>query len=116
MIHDFEPIDITCYRCKICGIKVYSTSDVRDFLLPCPGPSIVKQVEHYAEAVVTHITTGSKTRTDEEVEELLMICRDCEFYDFGKSKCKVCGCRLNKGGAWSNKLRMRSQKCPKGNW
>lgn len=54
-------------------------------------------------------------RTDEEVELLLTICKDCEHFN-GKG-CGKCGCRVKKGGeAWTNKLKMKTEHCPIDKW
>ena len=117
MIHEFTEISSGCYQCDICRIKLYTSGDIHDIIVDCPGPSLGQQVAHYAEAVATHIATGSKTRTDDEVLRLLDICQSCEFYDPDHSRCRVCGCRLSTAAnALTNKLRMVSQHCPKKKW
>ena len=117
MIHDYERIATATYRCKMCGIKVYTEGPIDDIRLDCPGPSLAQQVAHYAEAVATHIATGAKTRTDDEVARLLGMCQTCEHYDAERSRCRVCGCRLSTASnALTNKLRMTTQHCPRGRW
>lgn len=82
-----------------------------------PSPSLFKQAINYTKAVATHIATGAKTRTDEEVAERLKICESCERYNLKGGFCTVCGCKCNANkSAFTNKIRMQSQKCPEGKW
>lgn len=105
--------------CKVCGLKV-EAEDPSKVYASCPGsprkfPPLLKQVKNYAKAMTKHIATGMETRTDEDVIQLLEICEACENYKDGR--CAVCGCRLSSGSnAFTNKLRMKSQACPKGKW
>lgn len=105
--------------CKVCGLRV-EAEDPSKVFATCPGeprkfPPLLKQVKTYAKAVTEHVTSGMKTRTDEEVIQLLEICEACEEYKDGR--CLQCGCRVNSdANAFANKLRMASQKCPRGLW
>lgn len=107
------------YQCEVCGLKI-RCSDPSKVFATCPGeprkfPPLLKQARNYAKAVTEHVTSGMKTRTDEEVIQLLEICEACEKYEDGR--CLVCGCRLSASkSAFSNKLRMKSQACPLGRW
>lgn len=103
--------------CTVCGRRI-RTSYYPLVKVKCPGKrelSTAGKLKNYARAVTRHILTGCETRTDEEVSELLNICRTCDHYQNGT--CSVCGCRINSGkSAFANKLRMKTQKCPKGKW
>lgn len=106
--------------CKVCGLKVEAEDPAKVYAV-CPGaprklPSIIRQVAHYAEAVAHHVATGMETRTDEEVINILQICETCDQYT-EDHRCAVCGCNLSTAkNAFSNKLRMKSQHCPRGLW
>lgn len=72
---------------------------------------------NYTKAVLNWYILGRPVRSDEEVENLLKICKDCEHFNHEKSICSVCGCRLNLSRhAEFNKLRMATEHCPKGKW
>lgn len=95
-------------------------SDPSKVFTTCAGkprkfPPLHKQALHYAQAVTEHVMSGMETRTDEEVINLLQICETCEAYQDGR--CLDCGCRVSSAqSAFTNKLRMKSQKCPRGLW
>lgn len=75
------------------------------------------RISHYAIAVTKWFKAGRPVRSDEEVEQLLEICKSCEHYDEKKSRCNICGCRLNLSQlAEFNKLRMATEHCDKGKW
>ena len=103
--------------CTVCGRRI-RTKDHTQVRVKCPGNrqlSSVGKLKTYAQAVTRHLLTGCETRTDEEVSDLLNLCRNCESYR--AETCTVCGCRINSGkSAFANKLRMKTQKCPKGKW
>lgn len=109
--------------CQVCGYSVRG-ADCDKVLTNCPGqptyrkpPTLAQQAVHYISAVAGHITGGLRSRTDDEVDRLLEICRGCEHFLPESSSCGVCGCRCNRSAsAWVNKLRMVTQKCPKGKW
>lgn len=103
--------------CSVCGRTVAAPKTHKVYANCYTEPSIVKKAVNYTKAVATHIITGSHTRTDEEVEKLLEICKTCDKFNLEKSYCTICGCRCNANkSAFTNKLRMKSQKCPKGKW
>lgn len=113
----FRKADETHCECEVCGLRVAGKYPDR-IHCECPGNrqlSSVGKLKTYAQAVTRHLLTGCETRTDEEVSELLNLCRNCESYR--AETCTVCGCRINSGkSAFANKLRMKTQKCPKGKW
>ena len=109
--------ELNSWKCKNCGRTYDSPKDTKVFAQCRPKPSIVRQAVNYTKAIVQHIATGSQTRTDEEVNSLLEICEQCEHYNKDGKYCRICGCRCNANkSAFTNKLRMKSQSCPKGKW
>jgi len=116
---NFQQRDEKYAVCTACGRKIRAHL-VGHVAVKCRGtskPSLLNQAANYAKAVTQHVLTGSQTRTDEEVSELMQLCESCEHYDQQIGRCGVCGCRCNKSkSAWLNKLRMASQHCPKGKW
>ena len=129
---DFERRGDWCV-CRVCGYATKS-KDCGQVFSNCAGkkiyhrpasssgslpksPTLAAKVVHYAEAVAGHIAGGCQTRTDGEVSDLLKICEACEHFLPDKGSCGICGCKCNRNAsAWTNKLRMKTQKCPKGKW
>lgn len=117
---EFEKISDEYAVCKKCGLRIH-THHPDKIRTTCPGkrrePSIIQKAAHYAEAIATHIATGSHTRTDAEVSDLLQVCHACDRYNAEKSTCTVCGCRLSQSrSAYLSKLRMKTQSCPLKKW
>lgn len=106
-------------KCTVCGREIRAHDPAKVYAV-CSGhpkkfPPLLKQARNYARAVTEHVASGMETRTDEEVINLLQICELCEDYQDGR--CRVCGCRVSaEKNAFANKLRMKSQKCPRGLW
>lgn len=111
------------FRCSVCGREIKAPKDTIVSAY-CQvqeqkqdEPNLRKKIVHYVEAVIQHYATGAKTRTDEEVEQLLTICQQCEKYNAVREYCRVCGCKCNNlKNAFLNKLRMESQHCPEKKW
>lgn len=103
--------------CSRCG-RIVAVPESNKVIAVCTAePTLIEKAVNYTKAVATHIATGSHTRTDAEVEERLQICKKCENFNLNKGYCTRCGCRCNANkSAFTNKLRMKSQKCPEGKW
>ena len=83
--------------------------------LPPDYPPMSMQLWTYKEALIRWHKAGRPTRTQEEVEELHKICSACDWYDPEKTRCKGCGCKVTVGAvAIFNKLKMKTEVCPKG--
>lgn len=75
------------------------------------------QVKRFGKALKGWVKAGLPTRSKEEVERILNICRGCETAKkvmFGMIQCSAvkggCSCFVNAKG------RMETEKCPKGKW
>jgi hypothetical protein len=81
-------------------------------------PPMSLQLWNYKEALQRWWEAGRPTRTDEEVTQILNdFCHKCDWFDKDRKRCKGCGCRVTDGGfAVTNKVRMKTEKCPKGLW
>lgn len=85
--------------------------------MPPPNyPPLSIQIWNYKEALLKWNKAGRPTRTPEEVETLhSQFCSRCDWYDPEQKRCRGCGCRVTSGGlAVFNKLKMKTEKCPKG--
>jgi hypothetical protein len=115
----------TRYVCDACGRSYFDRRSWAPFWCECgnrveapPGePSVVRTAPRYAFAVAEHLLLGRKTRTDEEVERLYVLCRQCEYFRDGVCRHRRCGCRVSRDeGEFRNKLRMQTQRCPIDAW
>jgi hypothetical protein len=113
------------YSCEWCHKQ-----DSRPWSTPCPnapseGPSLLEKAFNFGEALTRHIGDGLKTRTTEEINELLVICQGgrgsdgvlrekCEHFINGA--CNQCGCPIRQSKKFFNKLAWRSEHCPVGKW
>lgn len=77
-------------------------------------PSLASKVLHFGAAMVGHAANGFALRSQEQIDGLLIICRGCEHYRDGK--CNLCGCVVNSGETFRNKLAVASEACPAGKW
>lgn len=110
--------------CKVCGRKIRTKNPaalkvkcLRGYGSRDGSPSLGSKVMRYATAAAGHILSGGETRNDVEVQERFQLCQDCEYFNSAQSVCDVCGCKVNQNkNAFLNKLRMKSQQCPKGKW
>lgn len=110
-------------RCRVCGFNLFSPSPAESTYAPCGEieqpeplkmPSLAARALHFAEAVAKHAADGFAKRSQDEVETLLAICRECPAFD--GSHCTDCGCNCNDKGTFLNKLAWRSEHCPRGKW
>lgn len=81
-------------------------------------PTMSMQMWLYKEALVRWNKAGRPTRSAEEVDKLLTThCQPCDWYDTDAKRCKGCGCKISSSSvAIFNKLKMATEKCPKGLW
>lgn len=73
----------------------------------------------YVRSMLNWVWHGKPTRSEREINKLLAICQQCEFFkDKGpNSYCDLCGCCVGaKQSGWHNKLAARTESCPKGKW
>lgn len=81
-------------------------------------PKMSMQLWLYKEALIRWNKAGRPTRSDEEVAEIHeKKCKPCPWYDSEKQRCKGCGCKVTTGAvAVFNKIKMKTEKCPRGEW
>ena len=80
--------------------------------------SLAGKVLSYGLALRRWIAAGRPVRADEEVQRIYeMICEPCAYFSRHKKYCKICGCQVrSNGSAFTNKIRMASEHCPKDKW
>jgi hypothetical protein len=99
------------YRNLIDGI-------VRDGPQAIRTPPLGKRIRRYTAAVARWIAAGRPVRAADEVTLIFeTICRPCRYFDVGRSRCRICGCKLGgKPRALRNKIAMATEHCPKERW
>lgn len=109
--------DKKLWICSVCGREVNAPKE-NIVLAKCKGePSFTQKAVNYMKAVTKHLITGAATRTDDEVAQCLKICESCDVYNSEGKYCRICGCKCNANkSAFTNKIRMKSQQCPRGKW
>ena len=82
------------------------------------APALAHQLKTYWDAVRSWIAAGRPTRTDDEVKDLHnRFCAKCDWYDHGSKRCKGCGCKVRpEGTALLNKIKMKTEHCPRDFW
>lgn len=98
-------------------VKDFDHAEVIGDSQPPPNyPPVSMQLWTYKEALIRWNKAGRPTRTQEEVEHIhKTCCEPCEWYDRDKQRCRGCGCKVTVGSiAVFNKLKMKTEKCPKG--
>lgn len=77
------------------------------------GPSIFERGFNFARAIANWAAGGFKTRTEEQINERLAICRACP--ELVNDHCQKCGCACAEANRLINKLALATEKCPLGN-
>jgi hypothetical protein len=100
-------------ECLGCGGKIHVASE-----RPPNYPGLKTQAANYWGAVKKWIKAGRPERSEEEVKRIHSnFCEKCDWYDQDAGRCRGCGCRVKAAGAAVlNKIRMGTEKCPKGLW
>ena len=81
-------------------------------------PSAGKLLDNYWKAVKKWVASGRPARTDSEVAKIHReFCAPCDWYDSESQRCKGCGCAVKpKGIAILNKIKMKTEHCPRNFW
>jgi hypothetical protein len=113
--------EVKSAQCETCPYRPRNIKEIPIVLKlpikPAPiKPVPIKRAIHYTKAVVEWVAKGLPERTQEEVESILSTyCKPCDWHDNGV--CKGCGCNVNElRFAILNKIKMKTQHCPKGLW
>lgn len=83
-------------------------------------PPFSTRVFNFAKAAIKHAVNGSPQCTEEEIQERLKICKNCELFkprgDGGVCSHENCGCNLKSQQIYLNKLAWADQECPLKKW
>lgn len=76
-------------------------------------PGTIAKGVRYSKAMLRWIKAGKPTRTEEQINELLVICKSCDFFNSEANACSKCGCNINSQvSGLKNKLAMATERCP----
>ena len=71
---------------------------------------IVKLAGNFIKAVTNHVKDGGRKVSQEELQERLEQCNNCQFLVKNRCRHMKCGCFITKKAKW------RSESCPIGRW
>ena len=105
----FKKIHDGYQECIHCGYQIQSDMRVVVECMKPPeikGPSGAMLVKNLTKAVIKHVGSGAKKITQEQYDERLSICSDCDFHHNNRCLHASCGCFLKKKAWWA------SEDCP----
>jgi len=99
----------------------FQGTDIKELLanpelkITVESPPLKQKIVTYASALKEWVAAGSPTRSSIEIKQILKICQACSAYN--KGVCNSCGCRVT-NSEWGilNKIRMKTQHCPRKKW
>lgn len=102
--------------CNATGLPVTPAACNKCVKIVSDSTTFLERMVGYADAVKKWVANGSPTRTDEQVKDLWeRCCSKCKMYNQEKKACNSCGCAVSDGGfPLTNKLKMKTESCPLG--
>ena len=82
-----------------------------EYKRPNSFPPITTRISNYLESRKIWAAAGKPLRSQEKVNELFQICKNCIHYQTTTYACDICGCYINEKMDW-NKLAWSITKCP----
>lgn len=80
-------------------------------------PPLLRRGFNFVQALAKHVGDGMRQRTQEEINDILENhCKGCPFFNGTVCTHNKCGCKVNAGKVFFNKLAWKSEKCPDGRW
>lgn len=74
------------------------------------------KVKIFIKSLLFHIWSGFPKCTQDQINDRLQICLNCDSYDRLHQECLECGCNVNGKKIFMNKLAWADQKCPLNKW
>ena len=116
--------NVTDEQCKMCPrhvalVEAAKAAEAATRGVPVPNvPSLPYRLMTYTEAVAGWAAAGMPERSKEEVQRIFNeFCSPCDWYDGTRQLCRGCGCKVTQyGQAIVNKIKMATQRCPRGLW
>lgn len=123
----YELTDTEKWRCENCGHETKIAGLRRNcvtapILRPQHPPSRARRLANFTLAAMKHLMSACPTRSQEEIDELVSICRVCTFFipseddETGVCGHERCGCTVTRQKRYITKLGWKSQHCPDGRW
>lgn len=69
---------------------------------------------NFAAAMARWMADGMPMRTVAEIDERVAICQACP--ELSDGVCRQCGCQCNERQRITNKLALKTERCPIGKW
>lgn len=125
----FEQTDYNEYVCVVCGLNITSEDGPPPMICNAhtiesfnteinvdrnQELSILDKIKNFAKATHSHISSGGKLCSEEQIEQRYNICITCPF--FMDNTCAKCGCPLYRNKKFISKLSWADQECPIGKW
>ncbi|XHR27602.1 MAG: hypothetical protein ACFUZC_16880 [Chthoniobacteraceae bacterium] len=73
-------------------------------------PSLGEMAANFGGAVLRDLKAGRPRRSPEQVESILTICRECQYWRADDQRCGKCGCWIRKKASWAQ------EHCKLGKW
>lgn len=102
------------YRCEVCGYitkleNAYRKCGIRK-------PNLTTRIMNFLPALTSHLMTGSRKTTQEEMAQRLAVCKECPLFMANTCTHDSCGCNIKDTQVFLNKLYWADQKCPLDKW
>ena len=98
----------------------YPCDEAQQAEITAAGEQLKWKPEHvarWAAALARWIKAGRPLRTDEEVAEIVVVCKECDKYKADSGRCSLCGCKiLTPGMAILSKAKLGTERCPRDKW
>ncbi len=69
---------------------------------------------NFGSAMMKWAGAGFPVRTKKEIKRIFAICKECP--QFSNGHCNQCGCLCNENSLVVNKIAVKTESCPIGNW
>jgi len=76
-------------------------------------PSTARQIFNFSKSFATHVASGARQVTEDQLAERLDLCALCEHRN--ENRCSICGCFIAEGPV-GGKAQWADQSCPIGKW
>jgi len=77
----------------------------------------LEMAKRWVTALLKWRAAGYPTRTQEEVDRIVAICKTNECGEYVKGRCKKCGCCVSHSKIpITNKAKLATESCPVGKW
>lgn len=101
--------------CQQCQRPKLSRSPANKTFRKCDGPELPPLIVRFGRLMVALARWkyhGSPVRSEEQMDQLLMVCERCPHFTGTACAHPDCGCAINDVESWRNKLYLATENCP----